>query len=155
MTFKRLNDLKLVEEYCNKPYNKECPKCDCYNDEFQCRYWKQVWEKSNGEQVLRIGNNWYEEAKMEVKVIYEGNGISISEDGIVHNPHNKPVTDIIYRMAKEINKLKANVMTECPVCGEQFLNPVGCQLYDQLKDKQDIINKATTLIRELKEVVDG
>ena len=156
MAFKRLNDLRLVEEYCCKPYNKECPKHEiCYDDTFQCRYWKQLFKSTDGEQTLRVGNSWYKEAKMERKLIYENKGISVGEDGVLHNPSNIPLTNIIYEMAKELHKLKDNVMTECPICGEQFLNPVGCQLYEQLRDKQEVINKITPIVRQLKEVIDG
>lgn len=162
MSYKRLNDFKLIEEYCDKPYNKECPKCPCYNDEFQCRYWKQVWENSEGERKLRIGNHWFNEMKMERHIIYQDTEITVGEDGVLHNPNKKPLTDIIYIMAKQIKdlkeenkKLRGNVMKSCPVCGEEFLTPLGCELYEQLQDKQGIINKATELIRELKELVDG
>ena len=35
MAFKRLNDLKLIEEYCCKPVNETCPiHKTCYDNEF-------------------------------------------------------------------------------------------------------------------------
>lgn len=38
-----MNTLQIYKEYCNKPENKQCPIPKlCYNDEFQCRYWKQI-----------------------------------------------------------------------------------------------------------------
>lgn len=58
MAFKRLNDLKLKEEYCVKPNTEKCPTLYCYNNEFQCRYWKQVWENMDG-LVIRQGSHWF------------------------------------------------------------------------------------------------
>lgn len=59
MAFKRLNDLKLIEEYCCKPVNETCPIHNtCYDNEFQCRYWKQVW-KQNNDFNIKQGNRWY------------------------------------------------------------------------------------------------
>lgn len=43
MAFIGMNTLQIYKEYCNKPENKQCPIPKlCYNDEFQCRYWKQI-----------------------------------------------------------------------------------------------------------------
>ena len=48
MSFKRLDDLRLVKEYCCKPANETCPiHKSCYIDEFQCKYWKQIWQRHN------------------------------------------------------------------------------------------------------------
>lgn len=58
MAFKRLNDLQLKEEYCVKPNTEKCPTLYCYDNEFQCRYWKQVWENTDG-QVIRQGSRWF------------------------------------------------------------------------------------------------
>lgn len=60
MAFKRLDDLYLIEEYCIKPQNTPCPIGGiCYSDEFQCRYWKQVFKnKASNKFVVRQGNNW-------------------------------------------------------------------------------------------------
>ena len=66
MAFKRLNDLKLIEEYCCKPVNVICPiHKTCYNNEFQCKYWKQVW-KQNSDFNIRQGNHWYKAIDCEV-----------------------------------------------------------------------------------------
>lgn len=44
MAYRELNSLRLKEEYCNKPKDKNCPiHKTCYDDEFQCQYWKQVF----------------------------------------------------------------------------------------------------------------
>lgn len=44
MAYRELNSLRLKEEYCSKPKNKDCPiRQICYEDELQCRYWKQVF----------------------------------------------------------------------------------------------------------------
>lgn len=44
MGYRQLNSLRLKEEYCNKPKDKNCPiHKTCYDDEFQCRYWKQIF----------------------------------------------------------------------------------------------------------------
>lgn len=63
MAFKRLNDLKLIDEYCCKPENEKCPICKtCYNDEFQCRYWKQIFKSINEDGfTVRQGSKWYKE----------------------------------------------------------------------------------------------
>lgn len=60
MAFIRLNDLRLIEEYCVKPNNEKCPIGEiCYTDEFQCRYWKQVFENPvSNNFVVRQGNSW-------------------------------------------------------------------------------------------------
>ena len=65
MAFQRLNDLKLIEEYCTKPENEKCPiGKTCYNDEFQCKYFKQVWVKPTEEGfVIRQGCSWYKERR--------------------------------------------------------------------------------------------
>ncbi len=65
MAFKRLNDLRLVEEYCTKSENEKCPITQtCYDNEFQCRYWKQVWQIPNEEGfTIRQGNSWYKESR--------------------------------------------------------------------------------------------
>ena len=46
MAFIRLNDKVLKNEFCNKPKNKRCTNI-CYDDEYQCPYWKQEWETLN------------------------------------------------------------------------------------------------------------
>lgn len=67
MAFKRLNDLKLIEEYCCKPVKETCPiHKTCYDNEFQCRYWKQVW-KQNDDFHIRQGSHWYKAIDCEVK----------------------------------------------------------------------------------------
>lgn len=44
MAYRELNSLRLKEEYCSKPKDKDCLiRQICYEDEFQCRYWKQVF----------------------------------------------------------------------------------------------------------------
>ena len=65
MAFKRLNDLRLVEEYCAKPENEKCPiNQTCYDNEFQCRYWKQIFKQPNEEGfIIRQGNSWYKESR--------------------------------------------------------------------------------------------
>ena len=65
MAFKRLNDLRLVEEYCTKPEGEKCPISEtCYDNEFQCRYWKQIFKQSNEEGfTIRQGNSWYKESR--------------------------------------------------------------------------------------------
>ena len=61
MAFCRLTDLRLVKEYCCKPKNAKCPISNtCYNNEFQCKYFKQVWIKPTEEGfIIRRGNSWY------------------------------------------------------------------------------------------------
>lgn len=60
MSFKRLDDLRLIEEYCCKPVNKNCPiHKTCYDNEFQCRYWKQVWKQNDDFNIIRQGSHWY------------------------------------------------------------------------------------------------
>ena len=70
MSFKRLNDLKLIEEYCCKPVNENCPIHNtCYNNEFQCRYWKQVWKRhSDNFNIIRQGSHWYKDKISECEV---------------------------------------------------------------------------------------
>lgn len=65
MAFKRLNDLRLVEEYCTKSENEKCPiNQTCYDNEFQCRYWKQIFKQPNEEGfTIRQGNSWYKESR--------------------------------------------------------------------------------------------
>ena len=60
MAFKRLNDLYLIAEYCVKSEDELCPIGEtCYSDEFQCRYWKQIFKnKLSNEFVVRQGNKW-------------------------------------------------------------------------------------------------
>ena len=67
MAFKRLDDLYLVKEYCTKSNIEKCPIGQtCYNDEFQCRYWKQIWKKPSEEGfTIRQGNSWYKESEQE------------------------------------------------------------------------------------------
>lgn len=61
MAYRRLTDLRLVKEYCGKLEGIKCPIHNtCYNDEFQCRYWKQIFEKFGEEGfIVRQGNHWY------------------------------------------------------------------------------------------------
>ena len=63
MAFKKLNDLKLIEEYCCKPVNVICPiSKTCYDNEFQCKYWKQVWKRHSDDfYIIRQGGNWYKD----------------------------------------------------------------------------------------------
>lgn len=70
MAFKRLNDLKLIEEYCCKPVNVICPiSKTCYDNEFQCRYWKQVWKRHSDDfSIIRQGSHWYKEKISEYEV---------------------------------------------------------------------------------------
>ena len=65
MAFKRLNDLRLVKEYCTKSENEKCPiNKICYDNEFQCRYWKQIFKQPNEEGfTVRQGNSWYKESR--------------------------------------------------------------------------------------------
>ena len=38
-------------------------------DEFQCRYWKQVWQRHNEDfYIIRQGNSWYKDKISEYKV---------------------------------------------------------------------------------------
>lgn len=69
MAFKRLNDLKLIEEYCCKPVNEICPiHKTCYNNEFQCKYWKQVWKRHSDKFcIIRQGSHWYKAIDCEVE----------------------------------------------------------------------------------------
>lgn len=61
MAYRKLNSLRLEKEYCNKPKDKKCPiHKTCYDDEFQCRYWKQIFSNPTQEgYTIRQGNNWY------------------------------------------------------------------------------------------------
>lgn len=61
MAYCRLTDLRLVKEYCCKPQNIKCPiRNTCYNDEFQCRYWKQIFKSPCEEGFsVRQGSHWY------------------------------------------------------------------------------------------------
>ena len=70
MAFKRLNDLRLIEEYCCKPVNVICPiHKTCYNDEFQCKYWKQVWKRqSDNLNIIRQGGHWYKDKISDYEV---------------------------------------------------------------------------------------
>ena len=46
MAYHRLTDLRLIKEYCCKQENAKCPIHNtCYDDEFQCRYWKQIFKR--------------------------------------------------------------------------------------------------------------
>ena len=69
MAFKRLNDLKLIKEYCCKSVNEICPICKiCYDDEFQCKYWKQVWKRQGDDfNIIRQGGHWYKISECEAK----------------------------------------------------------------------------------------
>ena len=70
MSFKRLDDLRLVKEYCCKPVNETCPiHKSCYIDEFQCKYWKQIWQRHNEDfYIIRQGNSWYKDKISEYKL---------------------------------------------------------------------------------------
>lgn len=61
MAFKHWNSLRLIKEYCCKPKDKQCPfHQTCYNDEFQCRYWKQVFKRPSDDYfTIRQGSDWY------------------------------------------------------------------------------------------------
>lgn len=61
MAYKSLTDLRLIKEYCCKPSDTKCPIHNtCYNDEFQCKYWKQIFKRFDGEEfTIRQGSHWY------------------------------------------------------------------------------------------------
>lgn len=60
MAYLKLNSLRLKKEYCNKPRDELCPARYCYNEEYQCRYWKQIFSNPTQEgYTIRQGNNWY------------------------------------------------------------------------------------------------
>lgn len=61
MAYRSSTDLRLKEEYCCKPENVKCPIHNtCYDNEFQCRYFKQVWINPAEEGfIIRQGNSWY------------------------------------------------------------------------------------------------
>lgn len=61
MAFVRLNDLRLIKEYCIKPIDYECESYEtCYNDAHQCRYFKQVFKRNYDDfYTIREGNKWY------------------------------------------------------------------------------------------------
>lgn len=43
MAYRKLTDLRLIKEFCCKPLDEKCPIHNtCYDDEFQCRYWRQI-----------------------------------------------------------------------------------------------------------------
>lgn len=60
MAYRRLTDLRLIKEYCCKPSDAKCPIHNtCYNDEFQCKYWKQIFKKFNEKEfIIRQGHYW-------------------------------------------------------------------------------------------------
>lgn len=71
VAYRRLTDLRLVKEYCCKPEGIKCPIHNyCYNDEFQCRYWKQIFKRINEEGfVVRQGNHWYKDFRNEEQLL--------------------------------------------------------------------------------------
>lgn len=71
MAYRRLTDSRLVKEYCCKPENAKCPIHNtCYDDEFQCRYWKQIFKRFGEDDfTVRQGSHWY-------KAKGENNGIN-------------------------------------------------------------------------------
>ena len=46
MAYISLNDYVLVDEYCDKPKDKECKGYQvCYHDYWNCPYWKRIFKK--------------------------------------------------------------------------------------------------------------
>ena len=63
MAYVRLNDLRLIKEYCIKPKDYECKSYEtCYNDEHQCRYFRQVFKRKYDDfYTIREGYKWYKQ----------------------------------------------------------------------------------------------
>ena len=61
MAYRRITDLRLKDEYCSKPLYEKCPIHEiCYDNEFSCKYWKQIFVRPTEEgYTIRQGNSWY------------------------------------------------------------------------------------------------
>lgn len=64
MAYRRLNDLRLIKEYCTHPDKENCQRLYCYNDEYQCGYWKQIFKRPFDDfYTIRQGSCWTTECK--------------------------------------------------------------------------------------------
>lgn len=68
MAFIRLNDLKLIEEYCIKPEEYICKSYEtCYSDLHQCRYFRQVFKREFDDfYTIREGHKWYSTKDIDI-----------------------------------------------------------------------------------------
>ena len=120
MAYRRLTDLRLVKEYCCKPEGIKCPIHNtCYNDEFQCRYWKQIFEKFGEEGfIVRQGNHWYKAkgggGTDKEQIIIDG--VDVGECGfLVIQKHCDIESDDIFKAC--YNKdCKYSICSENPDC---------------------------------------
>lgn len=62
MAYKGLSDPRLIKEYCTHPDKENCQRLYCYNDEYQCRYWRQIFKRPIDDfYLVREGNSWFTE----------------------------------------------------------------------------------------------
>lgn len=70
MSFKRLNDLVIVDEFCDKQCEDVCKLPYCYNYQYQCIHWVQVkkplW-KVQEERKMKEEKVKLSEQKVELK----------------------------------------------------------------------------------------
>lgn len=71
MSFKRLNDLVTVDEFCDIKCEDTCKLPYCYNDQYQCIHWVQVKKPLWQVQEERKMQEEKVELKEEADVPYE------------------------------------------------------------------------------------
>lgn len=91
---------------------------------------KMCCEDYHDVDIFEITNNM-KERNMEKGILFFDKDLSVYEDGTYDNPYNLTPEDIIHKLALAYRN---NLMTSCPNCGESYLNPSGCELYDELHE---------------------
>lgn len=86
---------------------------------------------------------------MERKLLYEGNKYSVGEDGILINPNNIPLTNIIYELSLIIRKLEDNKIASLETENKHLSNEIK-----DLQNKYDIkCNEYTELENRMRSLV--
>lgn len=86
---------------------------------------------------------------MERKLLYDGDKYSVGEDGILINPNNIPLTNIIYELSLIIRKLEDNKIASLETENKHLSNEIK-----DLQNKYDIkCNEYTELENRMRSLV--